>query len=303
MIAPVRIVIDWNVIITVRRDFDRAIRFLRKLGTVEPTGLYNVLVMRAPDVPALLDQVDELAAREPIFDVISHIVPVTHKVGFTTADELVRRASEIALAWAPELAGKTMHVRMRRRGHKGEFHSQDIERSIGDAVFDELERLGTSCRFALFDPEAVIAIESVRDDAGLALWTRADLERHPWLRASIERGASRQPQVAAPESAPSRTMLAAAGEVATDEGHPASAVEIVGLLGRVEPLTLDQLLATGATIDEIAEAVSAIEDEEAVGEQHHAPSTAREAEVRAILEDLMFESFEEREAEREIVRT
>lgn len=298
-----RIVIDWNVIITVRRDFDRAIGLLRKLGTVERTGLYNVLVMRVPDVRALLDQVTEQAAREPFFDVVSHVVPVTHKLAFTTGDELDRKAREIALAWAPRLAGKSMHVRMRRRGHKGEVHSQDIERSIGDAVFEELERRGSSCRFALFDPEIVIAIETVRDDAGLALWTRADLEHHPWLRASIERGASRQAPVAAPESAPSHTMLAAADEVATDDGHPASALEIVELLGQVDSLTLDQLLATGATIGEIAEAVSAIEDEEAVGEELPAPSTVREAEVRAILEDLMFESFEEREAEREIVRT
>jgi tRNA(Ser,Leu) C12 N-acetylase TAN1 len=296
-------VIDWNVIITVHRDFDRAIGLLRKLGTVERTGLYNVLVMRVADVRALLDEVSELAAREPLFDIVSHVVPLTHKISFTTAGELEHKAREIVLAWAPLLAGKTMHVRMRRRGHKGEFHSQDIERHLGDAVFEELERRGTWCRFALFDPDAVIAIESLRDDAGLALWARADLERYPWLRASIERGASRQPQATVPTSAPSRTMLAATGDVGVDDGHPASAVEIVSLLGQVEPLTLDQLLATGATIDEIAEAVSAIEDEEAVGEEHHAPTTAREAEVRAILEDLMFESFEEREAEREIVRT
>jgi tRNA(Ser,Leu) C12 N-acetylase TAN1 len=303
VLAPVRIVIDWNVIITVRRDFDRAIGLLRKLGTVERTGLYNVLAMRVVDVRALLDEVSELAARVPLFDVVSHVVPMTHKVGFTTAAELERKAREIALAWAPRLAGKTMHVRMRRRGHKGEFHSQDIERSLGDAVFEELERRGEWCRFALFDPDAVIAIESLRDDAGLALWTRAELERYPWLRASIERGPSRYPPAAVPEYAPSRTMLEATAEVTKDDGHPASAVEIVGLLGHVEPLTLDQLLATGATLDEIAHAVSAIEDEQAVGEEHHAPSTAREAEVRAILEDLMFESFEEREAEREIVRT
>ncbi len=84
---------------------------------------------------------------------------------------------------------------------------------------------------------------------------------------------------------------------------PATEAQILELLGELEPLTLEQLVATGATIDEITEAVAAIEDEEAFGEEHHAPRTPREAEVRAILEDLMFEDFEERESESEIART
>jgi hypothetical protein len=84
---------------------------------------------------------------------------------------------------------------------------------------------------------------------------------------------------------------------------PASATEIFGLLGELEPLTLDKLLATGATIYEVAAAVNAIEDEDAFGEIHHAPLSSSEAEVRAILEELVFENAEEREAERDIART
>ncbi|HEX2688731.1 MAG TPA: hypothetical protein VHN14_19045, partial [Kofleriaceae bacterium] len=128
------------------------------------------------------------------------------------------------------------------------------------------------------------------------------LARDPFLRAAIERGVSRH---APPESAPSRAILAAASELAARSrtDHPATASEIVALLGELEPLTLEKLIATGATIGEVAEAVSAIEDEDAFGEVHHAPSTPQEAEVRAILEDLVFENFEERESEREIART
>lgn len=189
-------VIDWNVIVTVRREFDLAISFLRKLGTVEPTGLYNVLVMRVPDVHALLEQIT-WASGERFFDVISHIVPITEKLDFKSREELERKLRDIAFVWAPLLAGKTMHVRMRRRGHKGEFHAQDIERKLGELLFEELERRGTPCRFALDDPDMVLAIETIRDQAGLSLWTRDELERHPWLRSSIERGASRRPPAAA----------------------------------------------------------------------------------------------------------
>lgn len=83
----------------------------------------------------------------------------------------------------------------------------------------------------------------------------------------------------------------------------ASAGEIFGLLGELEPLTLERLLATGATIAEVAAAINAIEDEDAFGETHHAPLSSREAEVRAILEELVFENAEEQESEREIART
>ncbi len=296
--------IDWNVIITVRGDFDRAIGILRRLGTVERTGLFNVLVMSVPDLRAFVEQVT-WATGEHFFETISHVVPITEKIEFETAEDLERKARDIAFSWAPLLAGKTMHVRMRRRGHKGVLHAQEIERWLGETVFEELERRGTPCRFALDDPDVVIAIETLRNVAGIGLWTRADLERYPWLRASIERGASRHAAIATPESAPSRELLAVGEDMANRPGpeHSASTGEIVDLLGAVEPLTLDRLLATGATIGEIAEAVGAIEDEQAFGEVHHSPSTQRVAEVQAILEDLMFESFEEREGEREIVRT
>jgi hypothetical protein len=83
----------------------------------------------------------------------------------------------------------------------------------------------------------------------------------------------------------------------------ATADEIVELLGELEPLIIEKLLATRATLDEVAEAAAAIEDEDSFGEVGHAPSSPREAEVRAILEDLVFETVEEREAEREIART
>ncbi|HEU4727841.1 MAG TPA: THUMP domain-containing protein, partial [Kofleriaceae bacterium] len=291
--------LHWNVIVTVRRDFGRAIRLLRKLGATERTGLFNVLLMRVPDVRALLEQIAQVPADEHFFETISHVVPVTHKLSFSTADDFERGARDIVLGWLPQLAGKSVHVRMRRRGHKGELHALDIERRLGGALIEELARRGTPGHVVLDDPDAVIAIETIRDEAGLALWTRSDLERYPFLRASIERGASRRAAPVPTGSAPSRAILAAAGEIAARSRtpHPASASEIVDLLGELEPLTLEKLLATGATIGEVAEAVSAIEDEDAFGEIHHAPSTPREAEVRAILEDLLFEDFEERESE------
>lgn len=195
-------VIDWNVVVTVRQDFSRALALLRKLGVVERTGLFNVLVMRVPRIRDLLEQILQRPAEERFFSTISHVVPVTHKLSFSTAEDLERGVQDIVLGWAPELAGKSLHVRMRRRGHKGELHGLEVEQRIGRALLDELARRGTPGRFALADPDAVIAIETLRDEAGLALWPRIDLERYPFLRASIERGAERKAARVAIPSAP-----------------------------------------------------------------------------------------------------
>lgn len=70
-------VIDWNVVVTVRQDFNRAIGLLRRFGKVERTGLFNVIVMRVTDVRALLDQLAEVPAEEHLFATISHVVPIS----------------------------------------------------------------------------------------------------------------------------------------------------------------------------------------------------------------------------------
>jgi len=85
--------------------------------------------------------------------------------------------------------------------------------------------------------------------------------------------------------------------------RPATATEIIAVLGEVESPILERLLATGATASEVANAVLAIEDEDSFVEAHHSPSSPREAEVRAILEEEIFDELDERESEAEIAHT
>jgi hypothetical protein len=68
--------------------------------------------------------------------------------------------------------------------------------------------------------------------------------------------------------------------------NPATASDVSRLLGEVDPLILERILSTGATPDEIGEAVRVVEDEHGFGEQPHMPSSPRVAEVRAVLEEL-----------------
>ena len=68
--------------------------------------------------------------------------------------------------------------------------------------------------------------------------------------------------------------------------NPATAIDVTRLLGDVDPFVLERILATGATPDEIGEAVGVVEAERGFGEEPHPPSSPRVAEVRAILHEM-----------------
>lgn len=68
--------------------------------------------------------------------------------------------------------------------------------------------------------------------------------------------------------------------------NPASASDVTRLLGDVDPLILERILSTGASADEIDEALREAEDEGGFGEERHAPSSPRVHAVRAVLDEL-----------------
>lgn len=67
-----------------------------------------------------------------------------------------------------------------------------------------------------------------------------------------------------------------------------TAEEIEDLLGEVDPLIVERILDTHATLEEVAEALADVEDEKRFGERR-APASPRVAEVREILEDVLDE--------------
>lgn len=67
--------------------------------------------------------------------------------------------------------------------------------------------------------------------------------------------------------------------------NPATATDVNRLLGDVDPLVLERILATGATPDEIGEALRVVEQERGFGEEPYLPSSPRVTEVAALLEE------------------
>ena len=68
--------------------------------------------------------------------------------------------------------------------------------------------------------------------------------------------------------------------------NPATAADVSRMLGDVDPLILERILSTGASVDEIDEALREAEDEGGFGEEHHVASSPRVLAVRAVLDEL-----------------
>ena len=173
-----------NVVISVHdRGYKRACELLEPYGRIHKTDYYNVLAMTVEDTGAFLERLGKLTEVVPeVLEVISRAVPAQASFLFQSAEEFEAKAREAALPWAPELAGKSFHVRLHRRGFKGRLSSHEEERFLDEALLQALEAAGTPGRITFDDPDAVIDVETLGSWAGLSLWTRADLARYPFLK-------------------------------------------------------------------------------------------------------------------------
>ena len=175
---------EWNVVITVREQkYQTAWTHLQAFGKVQKTDFYNVLTLQVPDLAGFRDHLAQLCAeKSDILNVLSRVVPAQVVFAFQTAEEFDEKAREAVLRWLPDLAGKSFYVRLYRRGFRGRIVSPEEERSLDEVLLSALEERGTPGRIDFEDPDLVIDVETVGNRAGLALWSRAELERYPFLR-------------------------------------------------------------------------------------------------------------------------
>ena len=175
---------DWNVIITVFQDgFRRVLRALRDLGPIERSPYHNVLVMKVNDPIALLAAIElQTEQNTALYDAISRVAPASRVFEFQSEEEFFDQAKRTVRDWSPELSGRSFHVRLHRRGTKHNLSTQDTEHVLNDAVIEETQKAGAPAKISFTDPDAVVAVDTIDERAGMGLWTREDLARHRLLR-------------------------------------------------------------------------------------------------------------------------
>jgi hypothetical protein len=111
---------DWNVIVTLSEPTFRIARnLLARWGRLRRTEYHNVAVMAVTDTATFLQEFAAALEESPgILNAMSHVVPFEHLFTFKDAAEFEAKSREIALSYVPRLAGKSFHVRLRRRGLK-----------------------------------------------------------------------------------------------------------------------------------------------------------------------------------------
>ena len=175
---------DWNLVVTIFQDgYRHTLRALRVLGSIERTPYHNVLAMKADDPVKILEAI-ELKTQEStaLYDAISRVSPAIHNFDFQSAEEFLEKTKSVLAAWSPQLTGRSFHVRFHRRGPKYDLVTQQTEHSLNKTILEATGKLGAQGKLSFTDPDVVIAIDTIDDRAGLALWTRDDLSRHRLLR-------------------------------------------------------------------------------------------------------------------------
>jgi len=175
---------DWNVVVSVFQDgYSRALRALQKLGVAERSPYHNVLVMKVDDPLVLLEAIEKRTEENPaLYDAISSVAPAMRAFDFLSEEEFVEKAKATFREWLPRVAGRSLHVRLRRRGTRHELRTQEIERLFNDAIVDATTTAGTPSTISFTDPDVVIEIDTIDNRAGLGLWTREELARDHVLR-------------------------------------------------------------------------------------------------------------------------
>lgn len=175
---------EWNVVATLKNQaYREGVAILRNYGEVEKTAFYNLVVMQVDEPLAFLDELDLLPELHPAaLEALASVIPVTATFTFQDVEEFAEKSPPAVAAFAPQLAGKSFHIRLHRRGFKGRLKTPEVEGALCAHLIDLLQAAGTPGRITFSDPDVIIALETVGTRAGLSLWTRADLARHRFLR-------------------------------------------------------------------------------------------------------------------------
>ncbi len=173
------------MVITVQEHgFKKARGFLLEFGEVHKTEYFNVLVMHVYDVGQFLEDIKTaVAINVQLMDAIARIMPVTHTFKFQSPVEFEEKAKITVTEWLPVLSGKRFHVRMHRRGFKDRLSSQNEEKILDGFILNTLEQQGKAhAKIDFDDPDCIIAVETVGQTAGFAIWTKEQLHRYPFLK-------------------------------------------------------------------------------------------------------------------------
>ncbi len=180
---PPPLALGWNVLVTSRQGGQRRLRnALRRLVRLRRSGFRNVFVGQVRDIEALFVGIMELAERRSqLNEWLGKVLPIERTFALDVEAREVQLQSEVN-AFVDRLVGRSFHVRVERRGHKGIIDTHALEKALGEYLYGVLEQRGERPVVQFRDPDAVAVVEIVGEVAGVALITRELRERFPFIK-------------------------------------------------------------------------------------------------------------------------
>jgi tRNA(Ser,Leu) C12 N-acetylase TAN1 len=163
----------WNVLVTAQEGATRDLRRLvNRHGRFRSCGFRNVLLGHVADPHQFLHSLEAELVQKPFANGwLGKALPMA--ATFAVRPESFLADLEAAVAATVDgLKGKSFHVRVERRGHKGALHTQQLERHLGDHLWALLEARGEQPKVSFRDPDIVIAVEIAGPTAGIAVIPR-----------------------------------------------------------------------------------------------------------------------------------
>ena len=109
------------------------------------------------------------------------MVPLDKTLTIDVASLVPMLKAEV-LGYADRIGSGAFYVRVERRGHKGEIHSQQLEQELAHALVELLTQKGHTPRVDFQNPDVIIAIEIVGDECGIGIITKSLRERYPFVK-------------------------------------------------------------------------------------------------------------------------
>jgi tRNA(Ser,Leu) C12 N-acetylase TAN1 len=174
---------DWNVVVTAHMNQERQLlRELEGLGEFQPSDFREVIIGRVPDTQEFLETLKRFWDEKPFIpQLLSTVVPVRLTFPFTL-ENLVDRLKEEVVILAPEIGDGAFYVRMKRRGHKGELSSLEVEQALDQFLKEELAARGQKGHVDFTNPDVIVVVETIHNRGGLGLVTRQMKERYPFIK-------------------------------------------------------------------------------------------------------------------------
>lgn len=174
---------EWNILATaIRRQERYLLRLLSNYGEFRGSGYRDVVLGRVEDVDAFLETLETLRREKPgKLSPLSQIVPLERTFQFDLSD-FRDKLKEAISPYMELVENKRFYVRVKRRGHKGEISSLEVEKEMDAFILESLERTGKQAQINFEDPDKIIIVETIENRAGVGLITREMKEKYPFIK-------------------------------------------------------------------------------------------------------------------------